>query len=167
MSPPIGQSLFREAGTGGALVDGHYIPEGYGAGTGIYSIHHNPIYFPRPFTFQPERWLIDGPDDTSLEQLELAKSAYTPFSIGSRSCIAKALAQNMMQITIATLIWKFDFKMADGPGGELGAGNPLSGFGRTNPGEFQLYSHVTSSKKGPIVQFRSRGFVSCNCEGDT
>lgn len=164
MSPPVGQSLFREAGPGGALVDGHYVPAGYGAGTGIYSIHHNPKYLPRPFTFQPERWLVDGSGDTSFEQLDLAKSAYIPFSMGSRSCIAKALAHNNMQVTIASLIWKFDFKMADGPGGELGAGNPLSEFGRTNPGEFQLYSHVTSSKKGPIVQFRPRA-VS-NCEGD-
>ncbi|KAK2758198.1 hypothetical protein FQN54_004042 [Arachnomyces sp. PD_36] len=160
MSPPVGQSLFRDAGPGGAFVDGHYIPAGYGVGTGIYSLHHNPTYFPRPFSFHPERWLVDtsGLDGGSTpEQLELAKSAYIPFSMGSRSCIAKSLALNKMQVTIAILIWKFDFKMADGPGGELGAGNPLSSeFGRTNPGEFQLYSHVTSTKKGPVVQFRPR-----------
>lgn len=165
MSPPVGQSLFREAGPGGALVDGHYVPAGYGAGTGIYSIHHNPLYFPRPFSFLPERWLVDGSGDTSAEQLALAKSAFIPFSTGSRSCIAKALAMNTIQVAVATLVWKFDFKMADGPGGELGAGNPLSEFGRTNPGEFQLYSHVTSSKKGPMVRFRPR--VVSSWEGGT
>lgn len=167
LSPPVGQSLFREAGTGGAFVDGHYIPRGSLAGTGIYSLHHNPKYFPRPFSFLPERWLADGSGmdgDMAPEQLNLAKSAYIPFSTGSRSCIAKALAYNMMLVTIATLIWKFDFKLADGPEGELGSGNPFSELGRTNPGEFQLYSHITSFKRGPVVRFRPRKVPSI--EGD-
>lgn len=50
MSPPGGGPLWRELHTGGAVIDGVYIPEGYDVGVGIHSIHHNPAYYPEPFT---------------------------------------------------------------------------------------------------------------------
>jgi len=49
-------------------------------GTQNYTIHRNEEAFPEPESFQPERWLEKEGD-------ERRKEAFTPFSIGRRSCI--------------------------------------------------------------------------------
>jgi hypothetical protein len=54
------------------------------------------------------------------------------------------------------VLWLGDFKVADGPEGDLGAGNPELGSGRGRKGEFQLYEQFGSAKKGPVLQLRVR-----------
>ena len=56
MSPPAPSIMPREVLSGGIEVHGHHIPQGIEVGTPIYAIHHEAIYFPEPFSFQPERW---------------------------------------------------------------------------------------------------------------
>ncbi|KAL3429417.1 cytochrome P450 [Aspergillus tetrazonus] len=48
LSPSAASSLWRETGSLGATVDGQYLPPGVDASTCIYSIHHNPAYYPDP-----------------------------------------------------------------------------------------------------------------------
>ncbi|KAI1778549.1 cytochrome P450 [Hypoxylon cercidicola] len=43
------------------IVDGHVIPRGTEVGIHLYSVLHDPDYYPQPFAFRPERWL--APDD--------------------------------------------------------------------------------------------------------
>lgn len=157
MSPPIGLCPWRQVGEGGEIVDGHFILKGYCVGTGIYSIHHNASYFPSPHEFIPERWLPDSKGEN--EQLAAAKSAFNPFSLGSRSCIGKSLAYSELLLTMAVLIWKYDFQVAPGPSGKLGAGCQDDGgeaVGRGNPAEFQLVDRIIGLKDGPMLQFRPR-----------
>lgn len=45
----------------------------------IYSIHHNPEYFPDPEAFKPERFLTQAQNKNYF--------SYIPFSAGSRNCI--------------------------------------------------------------------------------
>lgn len=157
MSPSIGSCLFREVEKGGALIDGHVIPEGYDVGTGIYSLHHNETYFPQPYNFLPERWMGDS-EFAREGRVEIAMSALHPFSYGPRACIGKNLAYIELMAAIALTIWKFDFRSPIDSSSTIGAGNPLWEPGRTNPNEFQLYDHVTCTKHGPMVQFRQRVF---------
>lgn len=58
MAPAIASSPFREVEDGGVIVEGHAIPAGVDIGTGIYAIQHNPKYYPEPFVFRPERWIV-------------------------------------------------------------------------------------------------------------
>ncbi|RFU28638.1 hypothetical protein B7463_g7707, partial [Scytalidium lignicola] len=149
LSPPVGSALWREVRPGGAVVDGHFIPAGCDVGTPIYSIHHNASYYPDPFTFLPERWLGDG--------AKLAQSAYTPFSLGPRGCIGKGFALVELQLAMATVLWKLDFRVAPGPDGRAGEGTSSSASPwRRREKELQLYDHITGAKRGPLLQFRER-----------
>ena len=155
MSPAVGSSLWREVSEGGATIDGHFIPAGYDVGTGIYSIHHSAAYYDKPFEYRPERWLV-GEGGVTKASVDLAHSAFNPFSIGSRSCLGKGLAMTEIMLAMATFLWVFDFKLADGELGRVGEGKAGNATGRHRDHEYQLYDHVTSTKKGPFVQFSLR-----------
>ena len=166
-----GLSLFkgvfwREVCPGGAKINEHQIPAGYDVGTGIYAIHHNPAYFPRPFDFIPERWLLSPPSSPSKlppfqvteASIALARSAFIPFSTGPRVCVARSLAYLEMTLAVATVLWAMDMKVADGEEGRLGEG----GWGlakevlRERKGEYQVWDQITSGKDGPLLCFRLR-----------
>ena len=77
----------------------------------IYTIHHSPTHYPEPFRFLPERWLlpIDHPHGIATqESLERARAAFTPFSIGSRGCIGKALAMMELRLVLARMAWEWE-----------------------------------------------------------
>lgn len=154
MAPPVASSPFREVEAGGALVDNQFLPAGCDIGTCIYSIHHNPASFPDPFVFSPERWLVRE-DKSNQDAVMRAQNAFTPFSIGPRGCIGKSLALMEMTIVLAHLLYRFDFRIAEGEEGKLGEGRPGAEWGRHRVNEFQLYDHLTAAKKGPLVQFRA------------
>ncbi|RAK71487.1 cytochrome P450 [Aspergillus fijiensis CBS 313.89] len=150
MSPPASSSLWREVVQDGVVIDGHPVPRGYDVGTCIYAIHHNAEYYPEPFKYLPERWLDERP-----EKVQVARSAFNPFSIGPRSCLGKGLALTELTLTMAYLLSKYDFRPA--PGSEkVGGGSLAQGVGREREGEYQLRDHVTAAKDGPIVQLRVR-----------
>jgi cytochrome P450 len=151
LSPPVGAVLSRQILAGGLLVDGQRLPTGIEVGVSAYSIHHNPDYFPRPFSFTPERWL---PEEQTSQGLSLAQSAFTPFGVGRTSCVGKHLAYQEMGLILAHLIFAFDIRLE--PGSKLGEGRPGWPRGRERVDEFQIYEHFASSSKGPMVQFKLR-----------
>ena len=57
LAPPAPGCLWREVCKGGAIIDGIYLPAGCEVGVGQYSIHHDPRYFPQPYSFVPDRFL--------------------------------------------------------------------------------------------------------------
>jgi len=72
---PIGGWTFKSA----------QFPAGTLVGCSAYELHFNADYFPKPFSFQPERWLEENLTPE-------ASKAFYGFGAGSRSCIAKNLA---------------------------------------------------------------------------
>ncbi|KAL4792643.1 cytochrome P450 [Aspergillus venezuelensis] len=156
LAPAVASAPWREVLTGGAMIDGCYIPAGYDVGLGIYSIHHNEKYFSEPFNFKPERWLLGPESNTTREEFDRARSAFNPFSVGPRSCIGKGLAMAEIMFIMATVLVSFDFKKADGDVGKLGEGNPSKGYGRHRRDEYQMIDHVICTKEGPVLQFRKR-----------
>ncbi|EED20867.1 cytochrome P450, putative [Talaromyces stipitatus ATCC 10500] len=162
MSPPAGSALWREVGKGGGVFDEQHVPEGYDVGTGVYAIHHNPEYYPEPFKFRPERWILAGSDQGGLgtatrESLTAVHNAYTPFSIGPRSCIGKGLAITELTLALATILYRFDLSLG-GSNEEMRVGEGAPGLepGRHRTNEYQLYDHITASKDGPMIRFRKR-----------
>ncbi|KAF4458051.1 Cytochrome P450, E-class, group I [Fusarium austroafricanum] len=145
LSPPAASALWRQVLGGGQIVDGHVIPAGCNVGVGIYAIHHNELYYPDPFVFNPDRW---------LQNAKQAQSAYNPFSVGPRSCIGKGFAMAELMLSVATILAKFDIRRAPGDEGCIGQGNVEDEDGRRLVDEYQLHDHVTAFKQGPILQFR-------------
>jgi len=156
LSPPVGGILPREVLPGGLEIDGLFIPEGIIVGTPHYALHHNPAYYPDPFSFRPERWLVGGSPDNTQEAVELAQSAFCPFSTGPRGCIGKGLAYVELMTTLARVVYLYDLRLAEGI--SVGEGNPMLEWGRHRKGEYQLMDSFTSMKDGPYVQFRENGY---------
>lgn len=154
MSPPVGGILPREVLPGGLEVDGMFIPEGVVVGTPHYTIHHNPAYYPDPFAFKPERWIVGSSPAVTKEAVDLAQSAFCPFSIGPRGCIGKGLAYVEIMTSLARAVYLYEMRLA--PGITAGEGNPSFEWGRQRKDEFQLRDSFTSMKDGPYVEFRER-----------
>ncbi|XP_044729324.1 probable cytochrome P450 4d14, partial [Chrysoperla carnea] len=76
----------------------------------IYSIHHNPEYFPDPEAFKPERFLTQAQNKNYF--------SYIPFSAGSRNCIGQKFAMYEMKSTITNVIRHYELCSA-GPEYEL------------------------------------------------
>ncbi|CAG8960244.1 hypothetical protein HYFRA_00012764 [Hymenoscyphus fraxineus] len=154
LSPPVGGILPREILTPGLNIDNCPIPAGTVVGTPHYALHHNPSYFPQPYEFLPERWIED---EAGVDAVALAKSAYSPFSIGPRGCIGKSLAYAELGVALARTVWVYDFRLAGGS--TVGEGVRGAGWGRERRGEYQTRDSFTSLKDGPEVVFRVRGGV--------
>ncbi|KAH7313899.1 cytochrome P450 [Stachybotrys elegans] len=164
MSPPIPGPMWREQDMTAArkeslVVDGHVIPPGTSVGVGLYSIMHNPEYFPEPFQFRPDRWLESDHEETTseTEARSIMRRAFVPFAMGERNCVGKAMAYLEASLTLAKTIWYFDFEKAQGETGDLGGGTVGGEAGRTVVEEFQLFDVFTVDHSGPSLRFKARG----------
>ncbi|KAI0401284.1 benzoate 4-monooxygenase cytochrome P450 [Xylaria palmicola] len=144
MSPPVAGTLWRERLTVNSgeplVIDGHLIPPGTQVGVNTYTLHHNPEYFPDPFTYNPSRWFLEGDKATAGEESQplflIHHTAFTPFSLGSRGCAGKAMAYAEY----------FDFEFP-----------PTSQKPQAHRSEFELRDIFTSTHDGPHLVFRPRG----------
>jgi cytochrome P450 len=110
--------LIDDEETGSRLM----VPEGTVVAVSHYAIHHNEKYFPQPFKFEPERWIVGErnsgqPDESVEESLARAKSAFCPFSIGPWACIARNMAYSELSVAVARVLWLYDPKLAKGQEG--------------------------------------------------
>ena len=154
MSPPVGGALWREVCEGGVSINGRKIPQGYDVGVGIYSIQHNPAYYPDPFKYMPERWIVGG--NTSQESVDIARSAFSAFSIGPVGCVGKNLAYLELMVTMARVVWTLDIKDATGNKFEVPKERYLSKYREHSRVEYRLRDRFTSWKDGPMLSFRVR-----------
>ena len=69
------------------------------------AIHREPLYWPEPDTFIPERWLV--PDTDPLHPV---KGAWRPFEFGPRNCIGQELAMLEMKIVMVMTLREFTVK---------------------------------------------------------
>lgn len=156
LSPGVGGILLREVMQPGMTVDGTYFPAGTDIGVANYAIHHNEEYFPEPFEFRPTRWLLakDHEGGVSAARVQLANSAYGPFSVGRANCLGKNLAYQEMMAVMAKLMFSYEMRIQ--PGSTLGEGAEGLGPDRSRKGEFQMWDVFVSSHEGPMVEFRPR-----------
>ena len=154
LTPSSGGLLPREVLPGGLQVDGEFFPAGTDLGVPTYAVHHMEDYYPQPFAFRPERWIVDVAGGVADEDVTLAQSAFSTFSLGPRGCAGKTLAYLEMMIVLARMIHQFDFHI--GEGCRLGQGDPALAKGRRRSDEFQTYDRFVASHDGPMVQFRAR-----------
>jgi cytochrome P450 len=156
MAPPAPGGFPREVCKGGATIDGHVIPAEANVFVPTWTIHHNPEYFPKPFTYRPERWIVnDGEEGKDLgvskAEVQKAQKAFCAFSLGPRGCLGKNMAYIEMMLAIARVLFMFDIKSA----GTLGEGTP-------GPNEwdrkdvYQMRESFTARKDGPLIKFVER-----------
>ena len=163
MSPPVGSALWRAVLPGGLSFDNEYVPGGCDIGTGIYSIHHNPKYYRDPFLYRPERWFGEKPNSTtgpfseeeSAYELEQAKAAFNPFSLGIRGCVGKSLAMNELMLALAALFVSCDIQTSHCNDARMGEGSSKNVFGRHRVFEYQVKDWLIACGEGPMVKARA------------
>ncbi|EXJ63763.1 hypothetical protein A1O7_00098 [Cladophialophora yegresii CBS 114405] len=84
--------------------NGYLIPKGTPITGNVWAIHRHPREFPEPDNFRPERFL------NGLERPYPNKQGHNAFGWGRRVCSGQPLAEQGLYLTIATLLWAFDFK---------------------------------------------------------
>lgn len=79
---------------------GYLVPAGTLVMANVWGITHDDRIYPEPHAFKPERYL--DPSKPCLDPRNLA------FGVGKRSCVGRHLAENMVFITLVTLLFAFD-----------------------------------------------------------
>ena len=160
LSPGVAGMIPREVLEGGITIDDTHFPAGYDIGVPNYALHHNDVYFPEPFTFKPERWIITEGDPStgdpavSKADVSLAYSAFASFSKGESSCAGMSLAYQTMSTIVARMFFLFDMRLK--PGSTAGDGHPRLGEDRARQEEFQCWDKFVAIHEGPMVEFKKR-----------
>ncbi|PWY70871.1 putative cytochrome P450 [Aspergillus sclerotioniger CBS 115572] len=81
------------------------IPAGTPVSTLTWFVHTDETLFPRPFEFDPDRWIRAAQGGTRLDKY------LTSFGKGSRRCLGINLAYCQITITLAMLIRRFQFRL--------------------------------------------------------
>jgi cytochrome P450 len=85
----------------------YLIPKGSMIFISPYVTQHNPLYFPEPDEFRPERF-------TKENEKALPKGAYVPFSAGQRICLGKMFALMESKLILGTMVNNVDFVLPEG-----------------------------------------------------
>lgn len=84
-------------------INGINLREGDLVSVPIYSIQHNEEFYPEPEKFKPERFLRE--EKSSLDPI-----TFLSFGLGPRNCIGMRFAEFQMQVVIALIMRRFNFK---------------------------------------------------------
>ncbi|XP_008047339.1 thromboxane-A synthase [Carlito syrichta] len=101
MYPPAFR-FTREAAQDCELL-GQRIPAGAVLETAVGALHHDPVHWPSPETFDPERF-------TAEAQRQRRPFTYLPFGAGPRSCLGVRLGLLEVKLTLLHVLHKFRFQ---------------------------------------------------------
>ncbi|KAI1825512.1 cytochrome P450 [Xylaria intraflava] len=114
LCPPIPWVLPRKVPPNGDTVCQRWLPGGTSVSIQAYSMNHDPNYFHSPSAFLPHRWLPKEIENPASPFFNDKRDVFQPFSLGIRSCIGEQLAWAEMRLTLAKMIWTFDFSSVQG-----------------------------------------------------
>lgn len=92
---------------------GYFLPKGSILIANIWGMLHDPIVYPDPDVFNPDRFLKDGMIDPSGPDSQVAG-----FGFGRRLCPGRYMAKESVWITVASLLATYKFSYAIGPNGK-------------------------------------------------
>ncbi|CAI7812985.1 unnamed protein product, partial [Closterium sp. NIES-53] len=111
MYPPI--PLFpREVAHTDVLPGGYELPGGDVVFMSTYAMGRNPLYWPEPLSFRPERF-------TPEAEAARPRFAWVPFGAGPRMCLGANFAVLAVTQVVATLLQHFEFEGISPSGKEL------------------------------------------------
>ena len=87
------------------LFEGWEIPAGTPVSMTISTILQDPMCFPEPLEFLPERWLATGNENLNRY--------FVPFGRGSRMCLGMNLAYAELYLVLAVIFRRFDLQLFD------------------------------------------------------
>uniref|UniRef100_M1DMU2 Cytochrome P450 n=1 Tax=Solanum tuberosum TaxID=4113 RepID=M1DMU2_SOLTU len=133
---PTGPMILRES-TEDCCIGGYHIPKNTRLIVNTWAINRDPEYWKNPLEFIPERFLTEEEEGNTKSQLDVRGQHYhfLPFGTGRRGCPGTSLALQVVQISLASMIQCFEWKVSGGevskvdmeeaPGITLPRANPL------------------------------------------
>ena len=104
ITPPTSHGLTRETPSEGSEIAGEYIAGGTSVSVSAFIAHRDPVMFPEPEKYNPDRWLGE-------EGKELG-SYFIAFSAGARGCIGRNIAYLEQTVVLASMLHRYDFELA-------------------------------------------------------
>jgi cytochrome P450 len=98
-----------------STVGGYIVPKGSRVFVNVWAIHRDPVVWPRPAKFDPERFL--GPN--SKCDFSGNDFRYLPFGSGRRICPGVTMAERMVMYALASFIHSFEWRLPEGVKGDL------------------------------------------------
>ena len=86
----------------------YIIPRGTPISMTLRDVLADPVIFPSPSHFNPDRWI-----EASAQGIRLDRFLVT-FSKGSRACIGMNLSQSELYLALAAVVGRFDLKLGEG-----------------------------------------------------
>ena len=83
-------------------IGGYRIPVGDVVMISILGVHHDPLAWPAPAEFRPERFSGDWP-----------RKSFLPFGMGQHLCIGNNVALTELSVALAMIAQRFDFEPCD------------------------------------------------------
>jgi cytochrome P450 len=100
-------SILPRVVTENCQLGGFNIPAGSLVNIDIHAMHHNPKFFPEPFTFNPDRFQPEV-------SRNMHKFSYLPFGGGVRVCAGNNFSLMEQKVFLVKLLQKFHIKLEDG-----------------------------------------------------
>nr|CAB3449102.1 unnamed protein product [Digitaria exilis] len=107
LHPPAPLLLPREASESCKIL-GYDVPKGTTVFVNAWAIGRDPKYWDDPEDFKPERFECVTIDSKGMD------FEYIPFGAGRRICPGMAFAQSNIELTLAALLYHFDWELVDG-----------------------------------------------------
>lgn len=90
---------------------GYFIPKGTRILPLDYAFLHNPVKYPDPWNYRPERWLEPG---WPTYEADLTKyptiMGMTSFGWGQRQCLGQSITRDETVVACGALLWAFNLK---------------------------------------------------------
>jgi cytochrome P450 len=154
LCPPKASTAPREVLSGGIEIDGQHIPKGVTVGTPVYVLHHDETIYPQPWSYCPERWIVDEKAGVTFENVASARAALCPFLLGPMNCIGKNMAYFALKVSLAQLLFRYDIRKA----GKAAVGGGASDLeeGRHREDEYQMTDYIVGFRNGPLIELRAK-----------
>jgi hypothetical protein len=146
----------------------YFIPKGTRVLPLDYAFLRNPLKYPDPENFRPERWLLKS-WPTYREPLTRYPTikGMTSFGWGQRQCLGQCLTQDELVVACGGLMWAFNLKhKVDSKGNQIEVPlNKSNSLLIVKPDPFQMeFEPRSASRKAEIIEQWSRADMKDGAE---
>ncbi|KAK5116824.1 hypothetical protein LTR85_009084 [Meristemomyces frigidus] len=90
--------------------ESYYIPKGAGVMLNVWTLNNDPIKYPSPREFRPERYANDHlRAGESVSAVDVEARDHFTFGAGRRACPGLNVAERSLYLGIAQMLWALDF----------------------------------------------------------
>ena len=103
---PAGELMVSREASEDCQISGYHIPKGYYVAVNVWKLQRDPVVWPDPLEFKPERFLMTHAGiDVRGQHYELL-----PFRAGRRACPGSSFSIQVMDLVLTRLIQAFDLE---------------------------------------------------------